>query len=280
MSSVHFERVLTTGGSGMIGTYVDFGIRPSHQELDITNEAVVRQCVQAHKPETIIHLAAAADMARCEREPSYAYDINVRGTYNLAQAASEVGARMVFLSSSRVFKGDKETPYIETDIPKPETQYGRTKYIGEILVKQLVPQHIIVRTAWVFGGGPERDNKFYGAVLKQLQTDAPEIVALRDVIGSPTYGKDLVQMIQKLLMEGSVGTYHITNTGTATRYDIAQALVKAVRPEVKVRAVERSYFPGAATLPENEAVVSEYCKLRPWQEALSEYVAEEWSGLN
>lgn len=276
MSRIDFDQVVTTGGSGMIGAYIDFGLRPDHQTLDITNEQQVRQFVQAHKPQIIIHLAAAADMARCEREPTYAYDINVRGTYNLARAASEVGARMVYASSSRVFKGDKETPYTEADTPEPETQYGRSKHIGEMIVAKLVPQHIIARTAWVFGGGRERDNKFYGAIVRQLQEDTPEIVALNDVRGSPTYGKDYIQTIKALLTEGATGTYHIVNSGVATRYDIAQALALKVRPSVNVRAVDRSHFPGADTLPENEAVVSGQCKLRPWKEALAEYLKEEW----
>ncbi len=277
MSSCNFERVVTTGGGGMVGAYVDFGLRPSHHELDITNELQVREYMEKHKPNAIIHLAAAADMARSEREPEYAYDINVRGTYNVARAASDIGATMVYASSSRVFRGDKQAPYNEADVPQPETQYGRTKHIGEILVRDMVPQHIIARTAWVFGGGPTRDNKFYGAVLKQLLSNVPEVVALNDVQGSPTYGKDYIQAIKELLSAGKTGTYHIVNSGVATRYDLAEVLVSQMHSDAKVRAVDRSYFPGGATLPVNEAVVSDHCMLRPWKEALAEYIKEEWS---
>ena len=160
MNLIDFEKVLTIGAGGQVGSYVDFGLRPDSKTLDITNELQVEQYIQEHKPQVINHLAAAADMARAEREPQYVYDINVRGTYNVARAARKVGAIMVYASSSRVFKGDKNGPYTETDTPEPETQYGQTKHIGELIVSQLVPRYIIARTAWVFGGGPERDNKF------------------------------------------------------------------------------------------------------------------------
>jgi len=276
MNHLNLDGVLTTGSSGMIGSYIDFGLRPQQAELDITNETQVKQYIEAHKPHTIIHLAAAADMARCEHEPMYAYDINVRGTYNVASAASDIGATMVYVSSSRVFKGDKETPYTEADVPLPLTHYGRTKHIGELIVERLVPRHIITRTAWVFGGGPTRDNKFYGKVLAQLQSDTAEIVALNDVYGSPTYGKDLVATIRNLLDQEQYGVFHIANAGVATRFDLATFMATEVGSSQVVRAVDRSFFPSAGTLPTNESITSTTVILRPWQEALAEYLQTEW----
>lgn len=273
---MNLDGVLTTGGSGMIGTYVDFGLRPNQQELDITNELQVRQYVQTYKPHTIIHLAAAADMVRCEQEPMYAYDSNVRGTYNIALAASEIGATMVYVSSSRVFRGDKEMPYTEADTPSPLTHYGRTKHIGEMIVEKIVPQHIIARTSWVFGGGKERDNKFYGKVLTQLQSDTAEIVALSDVHGSPTYGKDFIAAIKGLLEKKVYGVFHIANAGVATRYDLASLMAAQINPDRAVRAVDRSFFQSGSTLPSNESITSNHCIMRPWQEALVEYIENEW----
>jgi dTDP-4-dehydrorhamnose reductase len=276
MSTERLDGVLTTGGSGMIGAYIDFGLRPRQAELDVTNESQVREYLQAHRPHTIIHLAAAADMVRCEQEPTYAYDINVRGTYNIVEAARAIDATVVYVSSSRVFKGDQSVPYTETDVPNPQTYYGRTKYIGEMIVASMLQKHIIARTSWVFGGGPLRDNKFYGKVLAQLQSDVPEVVALNDVYGSPTYAKDLISAIKDLLQKEVVGTFHITNTGVATRFDLAAAMAEHVRPDRLVRAVDRSFFPSASTLPTNESISSASLTLRPWQEALAEYLQTEW----
>ena len=276
MSLIDFDRVLTTGAGGMVGAYIDFGLRPSSKELDITVEEDVLAYFKKHQPSAVIHLAAAADMARCENEPSYAYDINVRGTYNIVSAAKELDIPVVTVSSSRVFSGDKDTPYKESDIPNPHTHYGTTKYIAEMITEKMINNHLIVRTAWVFGGGPEKDNKFYGKVINQIQDNSSEINALGDVKGSPTYAKDLVETIKQILADNRKGTYHVTNTGVASRFDIAELIALEFGNTVSVKSVDRSYFPGAESLPDNEAVESVVYQLRPWKEALREYLDTEW----
>lgn len=276
MSQIDLDRVLTIGAGGMIGSYVDFGLRPSHEVLDILDDANLTRYVQAERPAVIVHLAGATDMTRCEDDPAYAYELNVRGTYNVARAARAVDAIMVYASTSRVFKGDKTGAYIESDAPEPETHYGRTKHIGEIIVASLAPRHIIARTSWVFGGGPERDTKFYGKVLQQLHAGS-EVAALSDVHGSPTYGKDYIAAIKELLLKGECGTFHIANKGEATRYDLASFMAMHTKSNVAVRAVDRSYFPSSGALPKNEAITSVVVALRPWQEALAEYLSEEWA---
>ena len=276
MKTGDFSEVLTIGASGMVGAYVDFGMRPDHSALDVTDESAVMHFVMEHKPTAIIHLVGATDMTRCESNPEYAYELNVRGTYNVALAARTVGAVMVYASTSRVFKGDKEAPYTESDFPEPYTHYGRTKHIGEIIVASLVPQHIIARTSWVFGGGPERDSKFYGKVLHQLQSDKTEIAVLNDVHGSPTFAKDYIDALKDLLVKGERGTFHIANAGVATRYELAVAMAEHVKPQAQVRAVDRSFFPSSGTLPTNESITSTHTILRPWQYALAEYLSLEW----
>jgi dTDP-4-dehydrorhamnose reductase len=260
----------------MIGSYIDFGMRTNRRELDVMDGESVMRFVKEHMPRAIIHLAAATDMDHCERDPLYAYELNVRGTYNIARAAREVDAVLVYASSSRVFKGDSPVPYAEHDAPNPETHYGRTKHIGECIAMALAPHCIIARTSWVFGGGPERDNKFYGTVLKQLESGISEIIALNDVHGSPTYGKDYIAAIQAFLAAGERGIFHIANAGVATRFDLARAIAAQVKPGVTVRAVDRSHFASAAALPNNESIVSSRPMMRPWQDALTEYVADEW----
>lgn len=274
MTSYDFARVLTTGAGGLIGSYVDFGIRTDRAELDVLDGEAVMQYVKKHAPRAILHLAGATDTEKCERDSLHAYELNVRGTYNVAVAARAVGATLVYASTSRVFKGDKSAPYTEDDIPEPTSHYARTKYMGELIVSAVVPNYIIARTSWVFGGGPEHDNKFFGNIVKQLKS--VEIVALNDVHGSPTYGKDYVTAIKTLLATGERGIFHLSNTGMATRHELASAIVAHIKPSVTVRAVDRSHFPAGALLPSNESMVSRVSLMRPWQEALSEYVSSEW----
>ncbi len=273
---IDLARVLTTGANGMLGSYVDFGIRSDVADLNVLDEVAVMEYVTKMQPSAIVHLAGATDTARCEAEPAYAFELNVRGTRNVARAARAVGAVMVYVSTSRVFRGDKIEPYTEADTPDPETHYGLTKYMGELVTADLVPEHLIVRTAWVFGGGLARDNKFFGKVLKQLK-EGTEVVALNDVHGSPTYGKDLIATIKDFLQKGERGIVHVSNGGPATRYDLASHMAMAVHSKSAARPVDRSFFPTGASLPTNEAIASSRVSLRPWQEALSEYVTEEWS---
>ncbi|MBY0539772.1 NAD(P)-dependent oxidoreductase [Patescibacteria group bacterium] len=273
--SFDFEKVLTFGASGTIGSYIDFGSRPTHAECDITDADAVEEVVARYKPSAIILLAGATDMTRTEAEPAYAYELNVRGTYNVARAARSHGAVMVYASTSRVFKGNKPDPYTEDDLPEPETHYGRTKHIGEIITATLVPKHIIARTSWVFGGKIQNDTKFYGKVFQQLQSGQSEIVGLNDVHGSPTYGKDYIAAIKTLMSEGNFGTFHVANLGIATRYDLASAMALQIKPDAVVRAVGRSFFPTGSPLPTNESIASKHITLRPWQEALVEYLNEE-----
>lgn len=275
MTNYDFSRVLTTGASGMIGSYVDFGIRVGSKQLDITDRDAVLKFVRKRKPRAIIHLAGATDMKRCERDPMYAFSLNTIGTYNVARAARDVGAVLVYVSSSRVFSGTKKSEYTVRDIPAPEGNYGHSKYLGEVITKAIVPKHIIVRTCWVFGGGPSRDTKFYGKILKQLA--AAKIEALDDVRGSPTYGKDLIAAIKDMLAQGKYGTVHVGNAGTASRYRLARFIASHLKSGTKVRAVNRARFK-STHLPANESIRSSY-PMRPWKKALAEYIDEEWKSL-
>src|SRR3989338_8109244 len=99
---MNLKKVLITGGNGMVASYIDFGIKTTRADFDITNLEQVGEYVRKVKPEAIIHLAAETDMAKCEHDPAQAYFVNAVGTYNLAVAAKEVGAKMVYVSTDAV----------------------------------------------------------------------------------------------------------------------------------------------------------------------------------
>ena len=122
-------------------------------EHDITDLAATTAAIAAFRPQVIIHGAALTDVDRCEREPDLAYRVNALGTRNLAVAAQQVGAAMVYVSTDYVFPGRPE-PYWEYDRPEPLSVYARTKWYGEQIVRDLLPRHYIARTAWMYGRGP------------------------------------------------------------------------------------------------------------------------------
>ena len=274
MEKFDSSNVLITGSSGMVSSYIDFGIKASREAFDILDHEAVMAFVQKHRPSTIIHLAAATDTNRCEEDPEYAYQVNSVGTLNIALAAESVGAVLVYVSTSRVFSGDKIGPYTENEIPDPKTIYGKSKYLGEVITSLTTKEHIIVRGCWIFGGGPEHDNKFFGNVLKQLGNDT--IRALGDVSGSPTYAKDFVGGIKTLLEEGRRGIFHVSNSGPVTRADIVEYILQSTKSKTQLEIVDRSFFKGGDLLPSNESISSEKIKLRSWKEAISEYMKSEW----
>ncbi|HEY4501195.1 MAG TPA: NAD(P)-dependent oxidoreductase [Candidatus Paceibacterota bacterium] len=271
-----FDRALITGADGMIGSYIDFGIRTNHRQLDVTNLAEVMKVCNEHKPKLIIHLAAETDVDHCECDATHAYNVNAVGAYNMATAARAVGAKLVYISTSGVFNGTKAEPYVEEDIPAPQTVYGHSKYLGELAVIGVLDNYLILRICWVFGGGKSRDQKFIAKIIRQL--DQPIINVVTGKRGSPTYGKDIVAGMRRLVEEGKSGLYHMSNDGTPTRADVVREIVQITGSRTNVQEVDANFF-GAkdASRPNNESIVSKVPYMRPWQEALAEYIHTEWS---
>lgn len=276
MDSSVLEDTLITGAEGMVGSYIDFGTKTTHRNLDVTDLAEVRRVMAKHRPKTVIHLAAEVDFDRCERDIALAYNVNAVGTYNVAIAAREVGALVVYISTSAVFSGEKEEPYTVSDVPNPVSSYGHSKYLGELAVRGVSDEHIIARIAWVFGGGPKKDQKFVAKMLRQL--DQPLIRVVRSVRGSPTYGKDLVDALKKLILEGKRGTFHMANLGSPTRVEMVQEILAITgHTGIKVEEVAQGFFGNDyVKRSDNESMESEAAYMRPWQDALREYIQTEW----
>ena len=267
------KNVLVTGGNGVLGSYCDFGIRLGRDDLDITDfNAVMKVCAEK-KPKTIVHCAALTDLSYCEQNPEKAFLINAAGTYNLVLGARSVGAKLIYISTSDVFDGNKKEPYTVNDIPNPITVYGRSKHLGELVVMGLLDDYIIMRISWMFGGGQGRDNKFVGKLLKQ--GNVQEIRATTDKRASPSWAKDIAGAVQKLIEEDKRGVYHVGG-GVATKYEMAQEVVSIMGWRTKVAPAVSSEFPSAYTIGENESMPLSPL-VRPWRDALREYIETEWN---
>ena len=266
------NQILITGGEGVLGSYFDFGIRMGQKELDITDLNTVLKVCENIQPKIVIHTAALTDLSVCETNPEKAYFVNAVGTYNIALGARAVGAKVVYVSTSDVFDGTGSEPYAESDIPNPVSVYGHSKYLGELALRSLLKEYLIVRVSWMFGGGPTKDSKFVGKILKQQNT--PEIRAVNDKRGSPSWGKDVAKSIQTLIEQNQSGIHHLGG-GVATRYEMAQAIVSAVGWNTKVVPVDSSEFFSAYPISTNTSMSSSVPQ-RPWKEALAQYLETEW----
>lgn len=275
------KQVLVTGGDGMVGSYFDFGTKLSRQELDVTDFKEVERIFEIHKPKVVIHLAAATDVDRCERDPQYAYLVNGTGTWNIAVAAKRIGAKVIYVSTVYVFDGRKNGPYAESDEPSPHNYYGVSKYIGEIIVESVLDDYLILRSGWMFGGGPTKDKKFVAKIMHQLGQG--EIKAVDDITGSLTFAKDLVAKIKEYLLVSPKASdkkgkiIHVFNDGVCSRYDIAAEIAKISKSKTKVVPVRASYFELDASRSHSDKMISEHGgAMRPWKEALADYIHHEW----
>jgi len=274
MGSDIFSETLITGADGMVGSYIDFGIKTDRQSLDVTDPGEVIAAFKKHRPKVVIHLASETDVDRCERESERAYFVNSVGTYHVASAAKEIGAKLIYISTADVFDGKKKSPYNENDEPNPQSFYGRSKYLGELAVRGLLENHLILRVCWMMGGGPGKDKKFVAKIIEQLGNK--EIFALDDHFGSPTFAKDLVHAIRILIKEDKKGLYHMANSGVASRCEMAKFIFDFLGGRANIQAVKSDFFKLPAARPKNGGLTSKLNLMRPWQEGLKEYLETEW----
>jgi len=175
-------KILVTGSAGMLGSSMCPILKQKGHEvyatdlvpvdgmdhLDVRDYKQVTSYVNRIKPDIILHLAAETDVDKCEIEPDHAFLTNTIGTQNVALACQKSNIVMLYVSTIGVFYGDKIEPYTEFDIPRPINLYGLSKLEGEKIVQQLLNKFYIVRAGWMVGGGPSRDKKFVGKMLRQM----------------------------------------------------------------------------------------------------------------
>ena len=222
-------RVLITGSAGQLGTDLVASakhsgldvIATSHADFDITDRDLVSQKIVGAEPEAIIHAAAWTAVDACESDVKKAMAINCDGTANVVSAARQVGARVIYVSTDYVFDGTKPTPYIESDLPNPQSVYGASKLAGE---QQLdMSQDSVVRISWVCG---EHGNNMVKTILR-LAATSPTLTFVNDQIGSPTFTSDVAPILIDFATQSRPGIWHVTNQGTTSWFGFAQDVLRA-----------------------------------------------------
>jgi len=171
-----------------------------------------------------------------------------------------------------VFGGKKGDVHFETAMPQPVNVYGHSKCQAENAVKHVCPQALIIRTGWVFGGSQTHHKKFVDIVLEKAKRNEP-ITAVNNRYGSPTYVQDLVSELWRLLDAGHQDIVHVVNSGTATAIDIAREIVSAVGSKsIVTETTQEIMSPSGTKRAISEALSSKIVTLRPWQQALREYI--------
>ncbi len=275
-------KILLAGHKGQLGrrllsqlaAYQVTGIDlPDH---DITNRDGVIALVRDVAPNLIINAAAMTDVDGCARDPALAYRANGLGPQNLALAAADVGAEMLQVSTNEVFDGRATAPYHEWHTTNPINAYGLSKLAGEWYTQRLLTRFYIVRASWFYAAG----GRNFPHRIIQLADERGRLRVVTDEVGSPTYVDDLAAAIAQLITTHAYGIYHLVNEGQASRYEFACEILRiSGRAAVPVEPITSDQFERASTPPPyaplaNNAAAALGIRLRPWQDALAEFLRE------
>jgi dTDP-4-dehydrorhamnose reductase len=279
-------KILVTGAGGMLGRDVVLAagnaghdvIGFGHTELDVTDADVVAKKFDLERPDVVINCAAWTDVDGAEEAEEAAMAVNGAGAGNVAAAAAEHGAAVVYVSSDYVFDGAKGSPYVETDQPSPLSAYGRTKLAGEEATVAANRRHFLVRSSWLFGIG---GSNFVETMLR-LAADQSEVLVVHDQVGSPTYTWHLAYGIARLIEGIEFGIHHMAAAGSCSWYDFAQEIFEQAKVECKVLGATTEMLARPAPRPAYSVLDTERehaITLPSWQEGLAGYLAQRGSGV-
>lgn len=251
-------KVLIAGSGGQLGRALQLVapaemivVAPPEAAFDITDADTVARVVVEVQPQAIINAAAYTAVDRAESDEASARAVNVNAVGTLASAARVAGAAFVHVSTDFVFDGAAHVPYPPDAAANPLGVYGRTKLDGEIAAAEFHPAPLLVRTAWVYAA----DGSNFVATMLRLMRERTEIRVVADQFGTPTHAPSLARTIWALLAGGHTGTFHATDSGTATWYDFAVAIYEEARAagllarDVAVVPIRTADYPTPAGRP-------------------------------
>jgi len=274
-------KILVTGSKGMLGYALKRQLSQEYQFIgidienaDITDESHIKDEIYNIKPDIIIHTAAYTNVDNSENNKELVYRINSIGTKNVAIASKLCQAKLIYISTDFIFDGLKNTPYTEEDISNPLNTYGKSKLNGENYVKDICPNYIIIRTAWLYGPGGKN---FIDKIL-ELAEQKQDLRIVNDQKGSPTYTFDLALAIDSLIKTDLVGTVNIVNSGSCTWYEFAKEAITIknintkiapIKSEETINLVKR---PSYSVLHTGKFQKHTNMNMRTWKNALREYL--------
>jgi len=221
-------RMLVTGSNGLLGKEIldrfreEWEILPTDlKECDVTNSREFRKVMRGFQPDLVVHCAAYTAVDRAEAEEGSAFDVNVAGTKNVARECREQGILLVTYGTDYIFDGKARRPYSEEDKANPLSAYGRSKWEAEKALREEGPEHLLIRSQWLYG--PHGRNFIFSILNKVKMGESLRVVS--DQTGCPTYAWDLADATCRLLKAGARGTFNFSNEGETSWYDYASFIV-------------------------------------------------------
>ena len=222
------KTVWITGAYGSLGTQIcsmidreKYEVLTSDREVDVTDRNAVIDYAKEYQPDVLINCAGIREETGSEEESREMYRVNALGARNQAMACAQVGAKMIQMSTDDVFAGDVSMELTEFDPTIPTTDYGKSKLAGEKFVESLAPDHLIVRSSWVYG---LTGRNFLTYILKMAE-DTQILSVPNDQISTPTSAISLARFIIKMIDSEERGIYHASCGGSCSRYGFAHAIL-------------------------------------------------------
>jgi dTDP-4-dehydrorhamnose reductase len=278
-------RILVTGAAGLLGNAV---VRTAEERghevracgrstLDVTDPGEVDRRLRTELPDVVVHCAAYTAVDRAEEEVDQAMAVNRDGTRNVAMAAAQIGATVVYPSTDYVFDGRTDTPYGPDDETSPLSAYGVSKLAGEQVLAVSGCSRMVIRTSWLYGSGG-RD--FVDVVLERGERRGSEMTVVDDQVGCPTWTGSLAPGIVDLAESGAHGTYHLCDAGQASWLDLARQVAQDAGLDMVFKATSTLAWGEAAKRPpfsvldcaKVEPILGR--SMTPWRESLRTYLLE------
>ena len=277
-------KILLTGSNGQLGhdfqkLFDNLNIKyipTDYQDLNITDNENLEKFFEKNNDFThIINCAAYNDVDKAEIDDKV-FLLNEQAPKKLAEFSKKLGAIFVTYSTDFVFDGKKGEGYIEGDIATPVSNYGIAKANGEKLTLETYEKSFVIRTSWVFG---KANNNFNTQVINWSKT-RNELNIVDDQVSVPTYSKDLAEFSWKLIQTGKFGLYHITNNGTASKYDQARYVLEKIGWKGVLKSAKTEDFNLPAKRPHFSKLSSEKVeklleeKIPDWKSGIDRYLEE------
>ena len=282
-------KVAVIGSTGQLGqdlvrVFGEEAVGFAHEDLDVTDEESVASAIRSAEPDWVLNTAAFHRVDDCELDPTSTFAVNAVGALSVARAAADVGSGVVFYSTDYVFGGEdreRDHPYKEDDDPYPLSVYGTSKVAGEQLVMQANERHLVVRSAGLYGTATSRKGwTFPELMLNKARTDGV-IRVVTDQVLSPTFTADLARKTRELIEHDAVGLFHLTNSGECSWFEFAKGALDLAGVEAEMEPIDSAQLRQRARRPPYSALDTARLKevglspLRPWQEALSDYLQQK-----
>jgi dTDP-4-dehydrorhamnose reductase len=274
-------KVLILGATGLLGKALmpewtgDDIVGLGSRDVDIRDAGRAREVVSDVRPDWIVLAAAYTNVDGCETNQELAFSVNRDGPVNVAQAARDSGANLLFLSSDYVFDGKKTSPYEVDDPRNPQSVYGHSKAQAEVRLLEVLPGCCIARTSWLYGTG----GKCFPDTILKLAATRPSLDVVNDQRGCPTYSVDLARGIIQLCRKNASGIVHVTNWENCSWFEFAQEVVKGAGLTTEVNPVSSEQMARPAPRPAYSVLsatsLQKYgIEMPDWKDALKRYLAE------